>query len=147
MTVSVDTIINDDRWNALAINIQDIVIKSREQLNIKEDTNFSILFTGDEEIKSFNATYRDKDKPTNVLSFPCEDIEGYVGDIILSYETVKAECLEQDKSFLDHSTHMIIHGFLHLLGFDHIQDDEAEEMEGHEVKILASLNIKNPYDV
>lgn len=147
MTISVDTIINDDRWNALDVDIQNIIVKSRKQLGLKEDANFSILFTADEEIKGFNATYRDKDKPTNVLSFPCEDIEGYVGDIILSYETVKAECKDQNKSFLDHSTHMIVHGFLHLLGFDHIEDDEAEEMEAHEVKILASLNIKNPYDV
>lgn len=145
--MSVDIIINDPRWNDINLDVDLIVNAIRGHLTIKKETGVSLLLTNDEEIKIFNVTYRDKDKPTNVLSFPCEDIEGYVGDLIISYETVEKECGMQKKSIVDHSTHMITHGFLHLLGYDHIKDDEAEVMEAHEITILSSLNIKNPYDI
>ena len=145
--MSVDIIINDPRWNDINLDVDLIVNAIRGHLTIKKETGVSLLLTNDEEIKIFNVTYRDKDKPTNVLSFPCEDIEGYVGDLIISYETVEKESGMQKKSIVDHSTHMITHGFLHLLGYDHIKDDEAEVMEAHEITILSSLNIKNPYDI
>ncbi|MGB1076976.1 MAG: rRNA maturation RNase YbeY [Bdellovibrionales bacterium] len=143
-----NVIIEDSRWDNVSIDFDLIVSKIRDHLKVKdsEETGFSLLMTGDDDIQTFNAAYRAKDKPTNVLSFPCTDIKGYIGDMILSYDTVEREASEQKKAIQDHSIHMIIHGFLHLLGFDHIHDDEAEIMEGHEIAILSSLNIKNPYD-
>ncbi|MBL4590080.1 MAG: rRNA maturation RNase YbeY [Alphaproteobacteria bacterium] len=145
--MSVDIIINDPRWNDINLDV-DLVVKTiRDHLTIKKEAGFSLLLTNDEEIKIFNSTYRDKDKATNVLSFPCENIEGYVGDLIISYETVEKECCDQKKNHVDHSIHMITHGFLHLLGYDHVKDKDAEVMEAHEIVILSRLNIKNPYDI
>ncbi len=114
----------------------------------------SITLTDDAAIKVLNKDHRGKDKPTNVLSFPdwdsLEDIpagigEVPVGDIIVAFETVQKEAVEQEKSLHDHFCHMITHGFLHLLGYDHMNDAEAEEMESLEVKILKTLDIPNPY--
>lgn len=141
-----DVIIEDERWNALKFNINIILESIHEHLPTDETMNFSILMVGDEKIRELNSTYRNKDKPTNVLSFPCDEIEGYIGDLIISYDTIKKECEEQDKTIIDHTTHMIIHGFLHLLEYDHIEDKDASIMENLEIKILHSLNIKNPYN-
>lgn len=114
-----------------------------------------IVLGDDALLKSLNASYRQKDKPTNVLSFPQEDLKKgtylpsqkfvLLGDIVLSYQTIKEESLTQHKVFSHHLKHLIIHGFLHLLGFDHEHAAEAEEMESLEIKILDSLNIPNPY--
>jgi probable rRNA maturation factor len=114
-----------------------------------------IVLGDDTLLQNLNATYRHKDKPTNVLSFPQEDLKKgtylppqkfvLLGDIVLSYQTIKAESLAQQKAFSHHLKHLIIHGFLHLLGFDHEHTTEAEEMEAVEIEILDSLNIPNPY--
>ena len=142
----IDVIINDERWRGAPLDVSSIIELARAHLTIKKTTNLSVLLSNDEDIQQFNATYRAKDKPTNVLSFPCDSIKGYVGDLVLSYETIKKECQSSGKELEEHATHMIVHGFLHLLGYDHVVESEAEIMETHEVKILASLNIKNPYD-
>ncbi|HCK32214.1 MAG: rRNA maturation RNase YbeY [Micavibrio sp.] len=105
---------------------------------------FTIKFTDDTEIQQLNKDFRGKDKPTNVLSFP-NDSEDYLGDIAISIDTIKREAEEQGKPYEHHTLHMIIHGFLHLLGFDHIDDDEAEEMESFEIAVLQEIGIKNPY--
>ncbi|WP_350335825.1 rRNA maturation RNase YbeY [Coralliovum pocilloporae] len=110
----------------------------------------SAVFTDDAAIRVLNRDYRQKDKPTNVLSFPqsdnpLDDPSGLLGDIILAYETVRREADQSDRSFQDHVTHLIVHGFLHLLGYDHLNDDEAEEMERLEISILGSLDIDDPY--
>lgn len=124
---------------------------------ISNNYEISITLCNDDFIQNINKEWRDKDKATNVLSFPqFEDIESEaamfpegvappIGDIFIAYETVEREAKEQEKSFNDHSVHMLIHGFLHLLGYDHIDDEEAEIMESLEVHILRSLNIDNPY--
>lgn len=116
----------------------------------------SLVFADDAFVQVLNRDYRGKDKPTNVLSFPQlepEEIKALeaqdyapLGDIILAYETLEREAVEQDKPIKEHCTHLIIHGLLHLLGYDHIEDEEAEEMEALEIKILSGLNIKNPYE-
>ena len=101
-----------------------------------------------------NLQYRGKDKPTNVLSFPSELPEEVLdnlkreplGDIIICVPVVEAEAIEQGKTTTAHWAHLTIHGILHVLGFDHIDDDEAEEMEGLEIQALQSLNYANPYD-
>lgn len=110
----------------------------------KGEYEVSVVLTNDQRIRQLNAKYRKKDKPTNVLSFP-QDHEILLGDIILSYETIQREAEEQQKSFLHHLQHLCVHGFLHLLGHDHEEDEEAEEMEACEIKICKALNIGNPY--
>ncbi|CAC9513527.1 Metal-dependent hydrolase YbeY, involved in rRNA and/or ribosome maturation and assembly [uncultured Gammaproteobacteria bacterium] len=101
------------------------------------------------EIQLLNRTYREKDKPTNVLSFPSElpkEIEvAILGDVVICIAVVQIEAKEQSKTFENHLMHTAVHGVLHLLGYDHIKDNEADEMEGLEIKILAGLGIENPY--
>ena len=102
-----------------------------------------------EESQALNAEYRGKDKPTNVLSFPFEVPPGVpvtlLGDLVICAEVVAREAEEQQKAELHHWAHMVVHGTLHLLGFDHINDDEAEEMEALERDLLARLDIADPY--
>jgi len=101
------------------------------------------------ESQALNDQYRNKNKPTNVLSFPFEVPEGIelnlLGDLVICADIVENEAQEQNKTINDHWAHMVIHGCLHLLGFDHISDSEAEIMESIEINILAKLDISNPY--
>ena len=101
------------------------------------------------ESQELNHTYRGKDKPTNVLSFPFEAPPGIelplLGDLIICRQVVEHEAQEQDKALEAHWAHMVIHGSLHLLGYDHIEDDEAEEMESLETEIMLALGYPDPY--
>ncbi len=112
-----------------------------------EDTELSLLFTDDAHIQVLNRDWRGKDKPTNVLSFPAAPAPGRraLGDIALAAETVMREAGEEGKRFDDHLAHLVIHGFLHLLGHDHETDAEAERMEALERSALARLDIADPY--
>ena len=113
----------------------------------------SIRLSDNEEVRGLNRDYRDKDKPTNVLSFESEmpdmawpEGEPYpIGDIIVAYETVRDEALAQGKDLENHLCHLIVHGVLHLSGYDHEDDTTAEKMEALEITILASLGISDPY--
>jgi probable rRNA maturation factor len=109
----------------------------------------SIVLTDDAEQRELNHQWRQIDKSTNVLSFPQIEpfgpVEGLLGDVILARETLEREASEMGVSLADHFTHLVVHGFLHVLGYDHIEDDEALEMEGLETKILASLGVADPY--
>lgn len=114
----------------------------------------AITFTDNAHIRELNRAWREMDKPTNVLSFPAADLpeaalaEGIaqpLGDIIIALETLEAEAADEDKKSEHHLAHLVVHGTLHLLGYDHIQDDEAEEMEGLERQILSALGIDDPY--
>jgi probable rRNA maturation factor len=113
----------------------------------------AVLFTDDASIAQINAEWRGKDKPTNVLSFPTpEDMpvpEGEprpLGDIVLALGVVTREAAEQGKTLRDHTAHLIVHGTLHLIGYDHETDGEAEEMETLERRILKGLGISDPYE-
>lgn len=113
----------------------------------------SIVLADDAFVQDLNKRYRHKDKPTNVLSFPQTEIEDLdasqpflsLGDIIIAYETIVREAGEQGKPLADHFRHMLVHGCLHLLHFDHIEEDEAQAMESLEIAILGSFGVKNPY--
>jgi probable rRNA maturation factor len=108
----------------------------------------TILLTDDAEMRGLNRAWRGKDTPTNVLSFPSEDqpdFPGPLGDVVLAYETIGAEARNTGISFADHVSHLVIHGLLHLLGFDHVSDDEAERMEAIESAALAALGVADPY--
>ena len=117
----------------------------------------SIRLTDDAEVKTLNAQYRGKDKPTNVLSFPMvqpdlleglansDDGEVLLGDIVLADGVVAREAAERGIGITDHATHLIVHGLLHLVGYDHAHDAEAEAMEEMERRALGSLGIANPY--
>lgn len=117
----------------------------------------AVRLTDDAEVHALNRDFRGKDKPTNVLSFPqvqadlldtlsnSDDGEILLGDIVLARETCAREAEEKGISIPDHATHLIVHGTLHLVGYDHMDDASAQAMEALEVKALASLGIANPY--
>ena len=109
-----------------------------------DELELSVVLADNDFIQKLNKSWRNKDKPTNVLSFPQEH-PAILGDVILALETIRQEAEEQDISFEDHVTHLIIHGILHLLGYNHESSAEAEEMEALEIRILGELGIKNPY--
>lgn len=119
------------------------------ELELPEGAEVSLVFTNDEHVQQLNKQWRQQDKPTNVLSFAANEgspvIMSLLGDIVLALETLEREALEQEKSFDHHLKHLIVHGFLHLLGFDHIEDTEAEEMEALETQVLKTLSIADPY--
>ena len=117
--------------------------------NLEQDFELTIRLVNSEESQQLNNQYRGKDKPTNVLSFPFEVPDGIelnlLGDLIICIEVMKQEAQEQNKALFEHWAHLVIHGCLHLVGFDHISDSEALEMESIEITILEKLGIKNPY--
>ena len=134
-------------WIVAALNAASIdgtEFPSQNQL-----VEMTVRIVDEDESQTLNATYRDKDKPTNVLSFPFEAPPGVelplLGDLVVCKQVVEDEAVEQNKLLSHHWAHMLVHGTLHLLGYDHINDDEAEHMESLEVQILNSLGIDDPY--
>lgn len=115
----------------------------------QSDAEVTIRIVDEAESQQLNFDYREKDKPTNVLSFPFQQPPGMelplLGDLVICAQVVSREAAEQGKALHAHWAHMVIHGCLHLLGFDHINDAEAEEMEAEEILILQSLGLPNPY--
>jgi probable rRNA maturation factor len=107
----------------------------------------SILLTDDEAIRLLNRDWRRIDRPTNVLSFPAMKTGDapLLGDIVIAYETLKRECEDEDRNFLHHLAHLTVHGFLHLFGYDHQSDTQADEMEGLEGRIMKRMNMPDPY--
>ncbi|EKO3560236.1 rRNA maturation RNase YbeY [Vibrio fluvialis] len=109
----------------------------------------TIRIVDEPESHQLNLEYRGKDKPTNVLSFPFEAPPGMeldlLGDLIICRQVVEQEAVEQNKPLLAHWAHMVVHGSLHLLGYDHIEDDEAEEMESLETEIMQNMGFEDPY--
>lgn len=119
--------------------------------NHMDSAEVCLRFVEIDEIHGLNRQYRHKDKPTNVLSFPFEIPEEIqmdpplLGDIVICADIIEKEAEEQQKELIAHWAHMVIHGVLHLLGYDHIEDAEAEIMESMEIKLLADLDYPNPY--
>jgi probable rRNA maturation factor len=134
------------------------VIKNYENFSKIKDIELSILLTNDEKMQQLNQEFRNKNSATNVLSFPDVDINFrrilefepnldymYLGDIAFSFETIFKEAKEKNLIFLDHFKHLLLHSILHLLGYDHNNDEETEIMQNIEINILQQLSIKSPY--
>jgi probable rRNA maturation factor len=151
----------DTDWSALAMKAVDAAIASTpygQLAHSEASVEVSIKLASDDEVQALNLSYRAKDKPTNVLSFPMvapdmiamiantDDGEVLLGDIVLAFGTCEHEARTRDISVAAHATHLIVHGTLHLLGYDHIDDGEAEAMEALEQAIMASLGLHNPYE-
>jgi probable rRNA maturation factor len=163
----VETVIEDERWEGfgLATLAERAARAAMSGLGLPiEGFLIGLMGCDDARIAVLNADFRGKPVPTNVLSWPSkergaefvgeapealepglpEDPES-LGDIAIAWETCAREAEEQDKPMTDHVTHLIVHGVLHLLGYDHVEDEDAALMEGHEVRILASLGVSDPY--
>ena len=154
----VDISIEDERWNA--INGFSGLIPSLAEATLTavelapEAHAVSVALMSDAEVRSLNKAFRGKDAPTNVLSFPSAPVARslgngrgpvFLGDIALAYETVAREAAEQDKPVLHHAAHLVVHGVLHLAGFDHETGADADSMEAAERVILGKFGIPDPY--
>jgi probable rRNA maturation factor len=144
-------VLMDNRWTSLTSMGEDEVSHVLENAAHELGQDFSafemsVVLSNDQQLHALNKSYRQKDKPTNVLSFH-SDIEEELGDVLLAYETVMKEARDANIPPRDHTIHLIIHGFLHLLGYDHENEQDAHEMETMETRILKTLDIANPYEV
>ncbi|UOM33587.1 rRNA maturation RNase YbeY [Acuticoccus sp. I52.16.1] len=146
--------VEDLRWSAQdPVAITDMVLTAIAASGSApgHNVNCDVLFADDAALRDLNSRFRDKDAPTNVLAFPSgeEPAAGqtwFLGGIALSFDRCEQESKERGISVTDHTTHLTLHGMLHLLGFDHMTEDEREEMERVEVNILAGLGIADPYE-
>ena len=163
----VDIVLEDDRWEAFGLEaLSDRAARAAlAELGLAaEGLQIVVMGCDDARIATLNADFRGKPTPTNVLSWPAEDLSPDapgelplvpdageaedlepLGDIALAWETCAREAVEQEKSMADHVTHLVVHGLLHCLGYDHVDDADAAVMEGCEVRILASLGLSDPY--
>jgi len=157
MSVRSDIAIEDPRWSgALDVHaLSDRVIYaalSALESDVGEAAEVSLLFSDDARISVLKGAWLGKNVPTNVLSFPAAESgqphgegERFLGDIIFSFDTISREAEAEGKTLEAHLSHMIAHGFLHLMGFDHIEDEEAAEMEGLESRIMVALGMPDPW--
>ena len=160
--MTVDCIIEDARWGEIETLAQIAVDAALERLGLEPSVfEISLLACDDARIATLNADFRDKPKPTNVLSWPSDErgavVDGEMpvppqigpdnelGDIAIAYDTCAREAAEVGKPMRDHTIHLLVHGTLHLLGFDHERDGDAALMEGLETEILGKLGIADPY--
>lgn len=148
--IAVEVEVEADAWLAAApraVALCDAAVRAAlKAARFEDEAEVSILLTDDTEVRELNRDHRGKDKPTNVLSFPApETFRPHLGDIALALETCAAEAKDQNKPLDAHLSHLVAHGTLHLLGWDHQADDEAEAMEALERTILAGLGYPDPY--
>jgi len=146
MSAEIYFIKEEPAWPDLDHLIRRCVNAALHSANYEQSAALSVVLAHDDFVQDLNKRYRGQDKPTNVLSFPQNDeMMDNLGDIIFALETVQREAAAQDKKFKDHVAHLAVHGTLHLLGYDHERDEDAEHMESLEIQILEGLNISNPY--
>ena len=164
--VDLDVLLEDSRWEAIGLEAiaANAVKATVAALNIESNViELSLLACDDARIAVLNSTFRDKTTPTNVLSWPAEDLavagEGQMprvpeagfdgvttlGDVAIAYETCATEAEALGKPMAEHVTHLVVHGVLHLLGYDHIRDPDAALMQGIETKILGKMGLDDPY--
>ena len=139
---------NDERFPSEK-RLQRWLETARATLAIEEALELTIRLVDNDEMQELNREYRGKDYPTNVLSFPCDwdlpEEPRLLGDVVIAAAVVNREAKEQKKTMEAHWAHIVIHGFLHLLGYDHIEDDEAEIMEAEEIRLMLASGFPNPY--
>ena len=163
MAIKVRLRIDDKRWKDALSDVEKCVKKAAAsawkrgntgdfEIPVKQ-AEVSVLLTDDQAVHALNKEYRGIDRPTNVLSFAALDDENepivdpmLLGDIVVAFETTKREASEQKCSLADHLFHLIVHGTLHLIGYDHMEEQDAVEMEALEIKILADNGLENPYE-
>ena len=149
---SIDIAVASPLWDAQPLAAQTVrdAIAAAAAALATPSGEVSIVLTDDASIAKLNRDWRGIDKPTNVLSFPAAkpSVQGpppLLGDVIVAYETLAREAAEEGKPFLHHLAHLVVHGYLHLLGYDHQTDSEAGAMEGLESKIMLLMNMPDPY--
>lgn len=150
--LNVDVIFEDPRWQDIP-DAEETVIRAARAAFASHgtqaaETELAVLLTGDDALHEMNRRWRGKDMPTNVLSFPADDVAramGHLGDIALSCDTLAREAAADAKPLTHHMQHLVIHGVLHLLGFDHMTETQADAMEALERAILAGLGVPDPY--
>jgi len=157
MRVRSDILIEDQRWVAtldLQLLVDRVIAAALSALDTDngESAEVSLLFADDARISLLKGAWLGKNSPTNVLSFPAADVgqppcEGnrFLGDMIFSFDTIRREAEDEGKPFEAHLAHMIAHGFLHLMGYDHIDDEEANVMEALESRALLTLGMPDPW--
>jgi probable rRNA maturation factor len=148
--IDVDVAVDADAWLAPPLQAEALVRAAVEaaaaSLGEEGEGAYVVLLADDAVVRDLNARFRGQDKPTNVLSFPAaEGTPPHRGDIALAYETCAAEARAQGKPLAHHLQHLVVHGVLHLLGFDHMDEGEAEAMEARERAVLAGLGVPDPY--
>jgi probable rRNA maturation factor len=143
--LTLDVMRQCDAWPKAGVDYQAIIGAALSVAGFTGACEVSLVLADDAFVQALNRKHRGKDAPTNILSFP-QDEPFLLGDLVLAYETVQRESEAQNKVFQDHFIHLLVHGTLHLLGYDHIKEKDAEEMEALEVSILKDMRIKNPYE-
>lgn len=159
LNIEIDIDIQNPNWKTSIGDIENITRSAIEKAlsmatDVRPQMEISIVLSDDVFIQNLNKAYRHKDKPTNVLSFPMTEVQDIqetspfvsLGDVIVSFDTIKRESEEQNKPLEHHYIHMLVHGCLHLLHFDHEDNEDAEIMESKEIEILEQLGVKNPYE-
>ncbi len=143
----IEIAIEDGCWSRALPRIESLVLAAAEAaLAGEREGGVSILLTGDEAVRALNARFRGKDAPTNVLAFPApENRENLLGDVALAFDTCAREAKEQGKPLSHHLQHLVAHGVLHLVGYDHQSEPEARAMEALEREILSGLGVPDPY--
>lgn len=144
-----DLIIEDDSWSCVRGKtrlVESLISEACREIDGPDAGAVAVLLTSDAAVADLNQRFRNKPGPTNVLSFPAaETSDNHLGDIAVAWGVVTREADERGLRLEDHLAHLVLHGFLHLQGYDHQADEEAERMEALEIRILASLGIANPY--
>jgi probable rRNA maturation factor len=141
---SIDIEIDDPAWTSALVDPAAAVRRAAEAAADGARGEIAILLTNDASLQDLNLRFLKKDQPTNVLSFP-DALPGRLGDIALAFGVCEAEARAQGKPLADHLVHLVVHGVLHLLGYDHIADEDAAAMEDRERRLLAEMNIPDPY--
>lgn len=153
MSFAIDISAESEGWTKIP-GVEACVRRAAEAAMIDNEappSEISVVLSDDEHIRELNKHHRGMDKPTNVLSFPPARVKTpagmprFLGDIVLAFETVAREAADESKTIENHLSHLVVHGVLHLLGYDHEDEDEAETMEARERQILAKLGIPDPY--
>jgi probable rRNA maturation factor len=162
VSVTIDILIEEQTWLQEITDVEAFICRVCEVTLLKvfiapqvKETEISVVLADDPYIQELNHRYRHMDKPTNVLSFPSETLKigeyshlprlVILGDIVLAYRTIAREAKEQQKPIKSHLAHMVVHSVLHLLGYDHEKEAEAQQMESMEINILQQLKVENPY--